>query len=215
MQTSFRLYQPCLLGLLNIFIEQGYVSKCPAAYSHFLQCLGSNYPVCGLVHNHPGFIDILKQITAGVDVTNSPDNLILIEQQFPVLSELFSTLQWEIPSCLKDIITELITRAEAPFNQRKIHELPLCGDNCDCTGIGYFPNLPKHCHRGEYVLDDKRKQKEEITGSCSKRSLAHKTLIPGLFTLSCVHGKSIDYCFCSICDFNMQVSAHEHSLLKH
>ena len=100
----------------DIFIEQGYLSNCPAGYSHFLQCLGSNYPVCGQVHNYPGFIGVLKQIKAGVDVTKSPDNLILIEQQFPVLSELFNTLQWEIPNCLKDIISELITRVEAPFN---------------------------------------------------------------------------------------------------
>ena len=190
LQATLRLYQPCLLGLLQSFIDDGFVYKCPQTYSDFLRCLGSSSPVCGLIHNHPGFLDLLGNLADGVNVTCDPNSIILIEQQCPVLLQLLKDINWEIPDCLRDILKEVITKAQSPFIGRQVHDLPTCDDSCSCTGIGYFPNLQKINHRGDYVLDDLKKKKQEISDNCTKNSPSHKTLSPGLFTLSCVHGKS-------------------------
>ena len=186
LKRSLGLYQPVLLRLLNSFISEGYETKCPVVYADFLVCLGSDFPVCGLIHHHPGFVDMLRDVAAGIDVTTDPNNFILLEQQCPVLADLLHKLKWDISVYLRDIIGELIVKAEAPFINKDIHDIPLCDDSCTCTGTGYFPTLTKHSHRGDYILDDKKK---EMAGGCTKRSSSHKTLTPGLFTLSCVHGK--------------------------
>ena len=81
LKRSLRLYQPVLLRLLNSFISEGYETKCPVVYADFLLCLGSDFPVCGLIHHHPGFVDMLRDVAAGIDVTTDPNNFILLEQQ--------------------------------------------------------------------------------------------------------------------------------------
>ena len=63
------------------------------------------------------------------------------------------------PNVQENII--VIVKAEAPFINKDIHDILLCDDSCTCTETGYFPTLTKHSHRGDYILDDKKKKKKK------------------------------------------------------
>ena len=52
--------------------------------------------------------------------------------------------------------------------------------------LAYFPCLPKIRDRGFYDIDSSSK-----AVGCTKQSSGHPTLLPGIFTVYCPHGK---YC---------------------
>ena len=60
-----------------------------------------------------------------------------------------------------------------------------CKCGCGKQALTYMPNHPQLCHRGSFVLDDKREKK----GCTKKLSNKHASLVPGLFLLSCPHDK--------------------------
>ena len=187
MLTLIKLYQPCLHSFLNKLIEDGEI-KCPDLYKDFLYCLSSTYPVCGFIHYHEGLFDCLLACADNTNTCQSVEIIKLIEAQAPILSSLLRKLDWKIPEYLKGVIKEIIVKVKAPYIQGTAHSIPVCPESCYCSGSGFFPTLAKQCHRGDYVLDDKRKEKKSSIPECSKKSPRHPTLTPGLFTVSCIHG---------------------------
>ena len=93
----------------------------------------------------------------------------LIEAQAPILSSLLRKLDRKIPEYLQGVIKEIIVKEKAPCIQGRVHNIPLCPESCYCSGSGLFPTLAKQCHRGEYVLDDKRKEKKSSIPECTKK----------------------------------------------
>ncbi|KAK3592968.1 hypothetical protein CHS0354_023190 [Potamilus streckersoni] len=143
LQHGLCQHQPTLSGLFDVFFEDGITIQCPEIFRGLLHSLSSNYPVCGLIHYHPGLFEVLHKISDGCDSPNTAENVFLIEQQVPVLSHLFRDLKWTVPDYIKPVIRELILKAESPFKFNGPHDLSLCNETCDCNGIGNFPTLVK------------------------------------------------------------------------
>lgn len=177
LQQKVGLYQPSLCPLLNLFLEEG-IKSSPPMFKDFIKVLASNYPVCGFLHYNENLFNTMENPT---DFTT--EEMVLLERETPVISTLLSNF------CifLKPVFKELVSKAKAPFEGAS-HNIPCCGETCECRGIGFFPNLRTISHRGTYVLDNKKRQNN---GGCTKKRSSHPSLIPGLFTVSCIHGKGI------------------------
>lgn len=179
-------YQPSLNEFFKEFDSVGENNlRCPELYCELFQCLASNYPVCAFLHYHERIFDILSEAASGKNLCDRVEDIILIEQECPVLSRLMHEWKWDVPIHMRPVLLELVQKAKQPFNGVQ-HNLDLCDDECECTGFGFFPTMSKQNHRGDYVLDNK--SKNISSGSCRKKGPTHPTLIPGLFTVSCVHG---------------------------
>ncbi|MGH0164535.1 UNVERIFIED_CONTAM: hypothetical protein FKN15_047530 [Acipenser sinensis] len=101
----------------------------------------------------------------------------------PELDELQNRLE-HTPS------EEMVQVAKAPFQTAP----PKSGQtlNEDSSDLSFFPLLPLIRDRGNYKADGERKL-EESTQFCRKPTVRHPALIPGIFTLFCVHGVCYGY----------------------
>jgi hypothetical protein len=74
-------------------------------------------------------------------------------------------------------------------------------DAVEEDGLGFFPSLPMIRRRGMFVADKQgSKQREDF---CTKFSKGHPSLLPGVFTVFCPHGKkrsikNVSYLFLSL-----------------
>ena len=188
-------YQPAL-NMIFLHFNEIRAYTCPSPLRDLMRCLASNYPVCGFLHFHGRVFEVLEDMAHKQLVPNASD-IFLLEQQVPILTRLFKHLHWELPEYLQHVVIELVCKAKVPY-KRECHDLPLCDESCSCSGYGYFPTLKKNCHRGDYVMDNRTTKIDLV---CSKRKTTHPSLLPGIFTISCIHG----LCFTSFnyIPFNM------------
>jgi hypothetical protein len=123
--------------------------------------------------------------------TNPSVDLKLLQDHVPLIFNLLVECGSPDKS-LHLLFRDLVEKSLSPFQDndghcRSAHSLKPCEDSCD--SFGYFPSMPQIVQRGSYVLDDKNPH----LGDCFKGGKSKKrnfTLVPGLFTLFCTHGKS-------------------------
>ena len=191
-------YQPSLLPLLREFKEEDFIANSPKDFRPFLKCLAKNYSSSSLIHYDEEFLNMLVNIQSDPGHPLKVNDFKTIRENFPVLHDLLKNLNHELPKALIPVIKALVERCKIPFLDEKskiplekpAHDLlqvPLSSP-CACSRhtFGCFPKLKVISHRGCYVLDSK-KAVEDI--KCTKRSGRHSNLSPGLFTLSCIHGR--------------------------
>ena len=84
---------------------------------------------------------------------------------------------------MKLLINALIDKANAPFKCTEGE----CAQGAveESEELSYFPNLPVIQPRGKYEAD---KHVRRGIG-CTKHSSGHPSLLPGIFSLFCPHGK--------------------------
>ena len=81
------------------------------------------------------------------------------------------------------IAEELLLKASAPFQEDDIKPNEEFTPNTD--EMSFFPHLPKCRERRAYAADSAGK-----VLTCTKKTSRHPTLLPGVFTIFCEHGKT-------------------------
>lgn len=159
------------------------VVKCANEWCKFLRSISAISSVCGLLHPSGKSIELIKSMCS-TDITKDPKSMMCLQEEIPVLFELVRTMSSD-SSVLKPVLEELLKKALAPFGQSD------CGskkvnltDREENDAMSFFPYLPKCRNRAVYFADSTGKAL-----TCTKRSSRHPTLLPGVFTLFCEHGK--------------------------
>ena len=119
------------------------------------------------------------------DITNDPDAMKCLQEEVPLLFGLIRSLGYYPKDVLSPFLNELLKKANSPFpNDDTKCSTTKNADMNDNNDLAYFPKLPKVRDRGHYKTD------KSISGPiCTKRRSAHPSLLPGVFTLFCQHGR--------------------------
>lgn len=161
--------------------------KCPVEWSAFLSALASASPVCGLLHPSEKAINLLTKMKTTC-ISHCPTDMECLQQELPVLFELIRSKTFP-QRLLSPIIEDLIEKSTAPFKTEVKADMSL-SETSTAQELSFFPSLKVHRKRRIYPADGS-------SGSqavCTKKSQRHPSLLPGIFTLYCQHGKiGIDY----------------------
>ena len=157
-------------------------------YRKFLFCLASPSPVCSLLRPVTDVQLILKAIGKGVNLKENPTMWNLLHEKIPVLFEIMERYTMCISDKFIQLLAELWEIAISPFIDA--HEDNNTEENdLNIDELSFFPSLKKYRNRGKFEMDNNRMKKGKSTG-CQKRYLGHPSLLPGIFTMFCPHGKS-------------------------
>ena len=175
------------LSLYNFLeeIDDG-SNSCPRRFQNFILSLASNSPVCSYIHVNKTVSNLLKDICCGINIRQNPVSWKLLHEELPLLYQILSMDTTKPSVALTNLLSDLWQLAIAPFELHdKIPEsdLPLQEDE-----LSFFPSLHKYRERGVFE-GDRFKSKH----SCRKLYPGHPSLLPGIFTLYCPHGKSDIY----------------------
>lgn len=190
LKSLISLHAPSLLDLIISIAtpkssykstQQGF--KCANEWCKLCQSLSAISPVCGLLHPSKKSMKLIKDMCSS-DITKNPLAMACLQEEVPMLFELLITKSIK-QELLHPILEELMEKAKAPFNKSTNSDSIITAEESD--EMSYFPYLPKCRNRSIYPADTTGK---EIT--CTKRSSRHPTLLPGVFTLFCEHGKMIE-----------------------
>ena len=138
--------------------------------------------MCALIH--PGN-ELQQVLTTIADGSSDLDlyTLQFLQQQCPLLLNLLQRVK--PPQLLiSPVLHELLKKACAPFSSSPDSSDSNSSPTFQADDCSYFPALPMVRCRGSYVADTVKSSK-----MCTKRGTKHPTLLPGIFTLFCSHGK--------------------------
>ena len=158
----------------------------PSAVQSLLQCISSTSPVCS-------YCPLIGEVFAAFDaiyrtgqVGQNAPALLVVQQNAPVIFNALSVIKSsKMPSQWKELLDEMKKKCLQSF-ERAQHKLHLAQENSKSLSTKYFPCWPKLCERGVYRMD---KEKEQNTVDCSKGRKG-QSLMPGIFTVYCKHGRS-------------------------
>ena len=112
-----------------------------------------------------------------------------LQETTPVLFDLIFVLG-HYPSIITPILKEMIIKSQVPFSvvpstddDINLSESGVLYDD-EITNLCYFPTLPLIRRRRNYEADSSKR-----TIVCTKQNAGHPSLLPGVFTLFCHHGK--------------------------
>ena len=183
------VFAPCLCPLMDhIKSTHDHTPSFPllmlhlTAWKKLLVALASTSPVCALIHPTQGLFTLLRRI-ACEDIRKCTMAMQRLQQEVPVLFDLISSISSLPSSLLSPVIETLIKISKAPFENPSDYE---CQNPTDEIALSYFPNLPRVRSRNTYCAD--KKSKQEVV--CTKNSSGHPTLLPGIFSMFCQHGKT-------------------------
>ncbi len=185
---------PCLIEFLNylrLCIERHdksigrstVVYKCPEVWSDFVYALASPSPVCALIRPTTPVLLLFKRMIKSEDLRHDPEAMKTLQHEVPVVYKLLCSLS-TVPPSINLIFRKLSDISLAPFNEHDNDHSFENYNDMDEDNMAYFPNLPKVRRRRFYSADQSK------TGICTKKSYGHPTLLPGVFTLYCSHGKN-------------------------
>lgn len=158
----------------------------PLAVRDFMLSLSSPSPVCSYIHVNSSVNRLIDALRAGINLKDNPEHWKNLREHIPVIYSLVdNSAVTAIPQPLVNLVVELWNRAERTFSV----VLPHVEDTAviEKEELSYFPSLPKVRNRGSYTADVSKSLK--ITKSCKKTYTGHPTLLPGIFTVYCQHGK--------------------------
>ncbi len=107
----------------------------------------------------------------------------MIQKYAPII---FNALTTKSQKLLKECecLFHALSKISKNTFKNPAHQLPGL-DNAIVQTLTYFPNWPALCARGCYEQDMKNKTRNAVCKKESKQS----SLMPGLFTVYCEHGK--------------------------
>ena len=182
-------YCPSLSNLIHYLVNSNHSYpidlkariQCPSEYRELLSSLVSSSPVCGLVLPSETNFRLLQKLKED-DLTKDANMMLALQNKIPVLMKLYQALPSFPHNLLDPIIDQIIIKAKAPFIpvQQNHSSAPKQPEE----SIRFFPSLPSIRKRKLYSADKSSK------GSiCTKKSCGHSSLLPGVFTLFCKHGR--------------------------
>ena len=158
----------------------------PPSILTFFMCLSSSSPVC----SYTGVNSDMHKLLPDLCIHNLRGDLSLwrsIQFNLPLLfNALVSFSRDNFPPEWHGVFIYLKLKAGQPYVTAPAVNGP---DSTDVTGsYGYFPNcLPKYRDQGKYTKDSQSTSSDERP--CRKTHRGHPTLLPGIFTIYCPHGK--------------------------
>lgn len=170
-----------LCELLNHLIKvgrNGMTTRCPTEWRDFVSALASSSSVCALLHPSEKLFSFLLGLKSGSYV-RSMEECQYLQHEVPVLKTF--------PGYLVPVINEMVKKAKAPFQLCTTEyntDAVMCSSSNAESDMAFFPSLPVIRSRGTYAMD-----KSLQTKICTKHRTGHPTLLPGVFTLYCKHGK--------------------------
>ena len=114
-------------------------------------------------------------------------SLLALQNEIPVLMKLYQALPSFPHNLLDPIIDQIIMKAKAPFIP--VQQNHSSGPKQPEQSIRFFPSLPSIRKRKLYIVQTKVQGEVYAT----KKSYGHPSLLPGVFTLFCKHGRRYNY----------------------
>lgn len=160
---------------------------CPSVWQPFFLALSRATPACGLLHPSDELLATVEKLCICIDNDESPDenDLAVLRLDFPMLYELVMAFPLcKLPTETSPILRKLIVISQSPFIT-----------NPACPSLAAFPEN-SYCHwpglecvraRGIYQVDKQGRDQDGF--HCKKISRGHPSLLPGIFTMFCEHGK--------------------------
>ena len=163
---------------------------CPPNWAPFIESLAVSTPVCGLIHQDEELLATLEEFVASKGRVTS-ESLFVFREKFPVFHSLIVSFpEFKCPEVLLPVMEMMIAKSKEPFrtNGDYTDSLRLAEDDAvPDERYSHWPSLRQIRRRGRYIVDDKADSKRQQ--SCHKMSSGHPTLLPGVFTMFCQHGK--------------------------
>ena len=186
-------YCPCLSNLIHYLVNSNHSYpvdlkariQCPSEYRELLSSLASSSPVCGLVLPSETNFRLLQKMKED-DLTKDVNMMLALQNEIPVLMKLYQALPSFPHNLLDPIIDQIIIKAKAPFIP--VQQNHSSGPKQPEQSIRFFPSLPSIRKRKLYSAD-----KSSRGSICTKKSYGHPSLLPGVFTLFCKHGRRYNY----------------------
>ncbi len=159
--------------------------KFPKAIADLIKCVASSSQVCSYLPALEEVIHNLDEIASSATNSESSAALLVIQKMAPVVFNALGTIKSQkLPTKWIDLFHALYQVSTGTFRNSQ-HQLPEADSNSDCTKLDYFPHWPALYTRGTYQADKNSKVQAEV---CSK-DIKQNSLMPGLFTVYCEHGK--------------------------
>lgn len=175
------LYSPSISSLLTSW---RHVVPCPSKYAPLLSTLATASPVCALLPPTPSNLNLMDKLISGYHVRSDPDLWSLLQKSIPILFRLLISLDTtHIPDELRPVLMEIVKKSMRPFEAVEPEEDIAFSDLED--SCSFYPHLTRKRSRRLYKADLSRKH-----STCSKTYKGHPSLLPGIFTAFCPHGRN-------------------------
>lgn len=151
-----------------------------------IKVFASPYPFCSFLPPSEDFFAFLNREFAKKEcILQNDEHLQRLQTVVPVIFKLLRIMKEQFPftefnNCL-------------PYFQQKVFD-PFLKDMCpseeanEDDELSLFPSLPQFRRRGSFVADKHGSKVKEAF--CNKFSKGHPSLLPGVFTVFCPHGKN-------------------------
>lgn len=160
---------------------------CPRLWVPFVEAIGCATPACGFLHQDPELIAALQRFIDSKGRVEA-NTLAIFENKFPVLHALIISFEGMVsPDVLFPVLNIILEKANDPFSNEGIDSINLDLSKEDAereTRFSHWPSISRKRRRGHYQSDKTKNSK-----ACNKISRGHPSLLPGIFTMFCEHGK--------------------------
>ncbi|KAH3799822.1 uncharacterized protein LOC127838876 isoform X1 [Dreissena polymorpha] len=155
-----------------------------AIWKDFVKVLASPNPVSSFIPPDEDIVDTLCKSFAKEEKLFSSDlELNMIQNKVPVIFDILKKIKNKFPFKLfLDCMAYMSSKVFQPFMQAPCPmELPDEQQN----ELEVYPCLSQFRKRGVYTADGRKRTKDDM---CRKLAKGHPRLLPGIFTLYCLHG---------------------------
>eukprot|EP00798_Chlamydomonas_sp_ICE-L_P025275 gene25275-10928_t len=185
--------EPIVFKFLK-FVELTTPSPLPGPFKAVLTAICTDYPISGLLDHHcvasddPERTPLMQAVRGSLLDSSTQDYL---RNHFPVLLNLAKACRWNcIPVEVQHLVLHLQEKAKKARPERGV-EIQLPVFEYESTTVHASQNLSACRNPHQYKADRDRKAKAgqgRDEDRCTKFSLSHPALSPGLFALFCPHG---------------------------
>lgn len=158
------------------------LSKLPSAWKQLMRDISASTPAIGLVDPTKDISVICQQLI------DDPVSASLLAEVKAAIPTIYNLLRVDI--CVVKLIKPLLLHLREKVSQimsyqpHSLPDIPQAESSAE-KKPHTLPRLPQLHQRGSYELD--RKKKVTV---CTKKAPKHRTLTPGIFTISCMHGEA-------------------------
>lgn len=177
------------------WLDEHYSSRfeTPRPILSLLIALSCNSPVCAIIHPDDQLETLLDDvIREKTTPSNDPQKMQVLQTKCPILFNALVALESDqLPDSWCTLIQSMRNIAFSPFSADVLDQEPpsptfdpMPDDNCNqLTNFYFFPNITIKRQRISFPADH---ENEKI---CTKFYRGHPSLLPGIFTIFCPHGK--------------------------
>eukprot|EP00794_Sanderia_malayensis_P011390 gene11390-biopygen9074 len=131
------------------------------------------------------FLSVMEEVRAGAVLQCCPEKLLLVRRKAPIMHDFLISLPKEsVANEVNGLLLEMESRIGWIIGKDP-HRLPYVTEEAQLD-FSFLPNWPVLNERGAYAKDVSSSKK--VSKDCRKDYRGHPSLMPGIFTLHCMHG---------------------------